>query len=312
MKYNELTKQQIEYLQKQGLSGRGIAKELDISKSGVNDYLKKLRQGDTLKKGNGSRRLFIDIETAVPIVAAFNRYDVTISEDHVIIPGDWILSISWAFDQCNSGEIMAFTVGLSPEEIANQDDSRLVALLYELYENADEVVAHNGKKFDFKVIQARAIANNFGVMPTAKFVDTLQMAKSKIKVPSFSLDSLCNYFGLGRKSSSGGIQTWLRVQSGDKLAMQNMLDYNLDDVKLLVKLYEKIKCLGAAGVNQGLYFDDQEIHCKSCGSTHVVETGREVATVSNLFKEVECQECGAKARLKTSLTNKEKRKVLLA
>lgn len=310
MKYDDLTKHQILYLSGAGFSGRQIAYELGLSKSGVNDFLNRTGNrvnGANLPKGKGPRILYIDIETAAAQVLAFGRYDVNITENHVLVPGDWLLSVSYAFNDEPVGGI-----GLSRQSVLSQDDSELVCLVYELMENADVVIAHNGKKFDFKILQARALAHNLGVLPSVKFVDTLKLAKAKIKVPSFSLDSMCAYFGIDRKIQTEGIGLWKRVQSGDTDAMVEMIRYNVQDVVILRDLYKKIASLGDSGYNAALYFNDDISRCKACGSHNIAETGRTVETGQNSYAEVECLDCGAKARKKQSLLTKEKRKNLLA
>ena len=73
-------------------------------------------------------------------------------------------------------------------------------------------------------------------------------------------------------------------------------------------------CVLASWVEQvqtSLYFDDDLVRCRVCGSSEVELTGRTVETSLNSFDELRCNECGAVHRHRTPKTSKEKRKSLL-
>lgn len=310
MKLTEADKAYIIAMKKEGFGSRHIADNIGCGKSTVNDFYVAWKS-DGMKEVDihKPKILVFDLETAAATALTFGRYNVNLSQANIIDEGGWILCAcaKWLGDD----KVMKFH--LQPEEIYPVDDSRIVAQMIELFEEASAVVAHNGKKFDIKVLQTRALANGYGALPTVKVIDTLVMAKSKLKLPSNKLDSIGEYFKLGNKIDTGGITLWKEVQSQDINAMQRMVQYCEQDVKLLEEVYLKLRSLGNVGsnFNAGLNYEDDKVHCPTCGSTDIEETGRTVSTNLSTFIEVMCHSCGSVHRTRKALNTKEQRSTLL-
>lgn len=290
-----------------GFSSRKIAEVLGISKSTVNNWLNKYYKNKLNKEG--AKILFLDFETAASEVLAFGRRKVNLTRQHVIQEGGWILcgSYSW-LDEDKIGNIY-----LSKDEILACDDFNIVINFYELLEQADAIVAHNGKGFDHPVLQTRALDHSLGALPKVKIIDTYLLAKKHLRLPSYSLDYIAAYFDLGEKIDTGGIDLWKRVQAGDPQAMKEMVKYCEHDVRILKLVYKKLRALGAdgSGYKAGVYYDDGAVHCPSCGSTHVSETGRKVAVGMSTYTEYSCDDCGSRFRDRQNTLDKETRKNLL-
>lgn len=318
MKHSNKIVEQVVRMVGAGISSRQVAQELGIGKSTVNDIWnrwianpKPFYNSDEVafKQTEGPKILVFDTETAAATALTFGRFKVNLSQDNILDNGGWILCACWRWLGSNVTE----SIHLSAEEVLNKDDSRIVAKLWELYEQADAVLAHNSQGFDHKVVQTRAIYNGFPPLPQVKVLDTLQLVKKYLKLPSNRLDAIGEFFGLGRKISTGGISLWRKVQEGDEEAMEQMVEYCLQDVDLLYDVYLRTRQLGRAGsdFNAALYFNDDLIRCRVCGSSEVETTGRTTETALNVFDEVRCNECGAVHRHRTPKTTKEKRKSLL-
>lgn len=311
MKYDNQTKRAIDDLASRGFSGRSIAGALNLSKSGVNEYLKRSQTGyDTTQKGNGPKILVLDVETAATVALTFGRFKINLSQDNILKEGGFILCASWRWLDSD----ITFGMGLTSEEVLEGDDSRIIEKMVELLDEADAIVAHNGLSFDHKVIQTRATANGFPKLPTVKVLDTLLLAKRYLRLPSNRLDSIGEYFGLGRKIDTGGMKLWSRVQSGDPDAMEEMMNYCNQDVDLLHSIYLRLRHLGTAGnaFNSALYYDDDKVRCTVCGSDSVEATGRTTYTSVNSYEEYFCNDCGSLHRSRQPLTDTAKRKSLLA
>ncbi len=314
MKYTNETIDRILQMKFDGFSSRAIATTLGISKSGVNYLLQRDRElqydpRDVAFKNDGPKILVFDTETAAATALTFGRFKVNLSQDNILDNGGWILCACWRW----LGEYETHRIYLTPTEVSEKDDSRIVAKLFELYEEADAVLAHNSQGFDHKVVQTRAIASGFPPLPQVKVLDTLQLVKKYLKLPSNRLDAIGEFFGLGRKISTGGISLWRKVQEGDVQAMEDMVTYCEQDVDLLYDVYLRTRQLGRAGsdFNAALYYDDNLVRCRVCGSADVEATGRTTETSLNTFDEVRCNDCGAVHRHRQSKTTKEKRKSLL-
>jgi len=149
-----------------GISSRQVASELGIGKSTVNDIWNRWIENPhpfynpediALTKTEGPKILIFDTETAAATALTFGRFKVNLSQDNILDNGGWILCACWRW----LGESTTYSIHLTPEEVQNKDDSKIVAKLFELYEQADAVLAHNSLGFDHKVVQARAIFNGF-------------------------------------------------------------------------------------------------------------------------------------------------------
>lgn len=298
MKYDEQTIQEIVELKQDGMSSRDIATLLGVSKSGVNDAYNRLKEQDL----GFPKILFLDIETAPDVAAVFGRRKQNISQDAVIQEGGWIISAAWKWQ---SGKTVMSEV-LTPSEASTQDDYMLCWMLYDILEEADAVVAHNGINFDIPVIKARLAKHGFAAMKKVKIIDTLKIAR-QLRFQSNKLDSLGVTLGCGRKQKHSGIQLWIDCMKGNQEALDEMQRYNEQDVVLLEQVYNKLKAYDSNPVNIAQYYNDSKQRCSVCGSEHLKETGNFVYTQISKFAELQCEDCGARSRTRQQLNTKEKR-----
>jgi hypothetical protein len=195
---------------------------------------------------------------------------------------------------------------LTPEELEVEDDSRLVAELYDLYTTADAICAHNSTSYDHKVTQTRCAVHGMPKLSSVKVLDTLLLAKRNLRLPSNSLDSVADYFGLGRKIQTSGMSLWKSVQHGCEESMKDMVDYCKQDTKLLKEVYLRLRNVGKAGqtFSYGLY-SEQDNCCPLCGSTNISLTGRTIKTQVSKYEEYVCNNCGniARGRVNSNTTD---------
>jgi hypothetical protein len=309
MKLSDETIKKIETLLTEGWSSRKIATVVGCGKSVVNNYRRLLNIPKPVSNIIGAKIAILDLETAAATALTFSRFNVNLGQNNIIKEGNYILCACWRW----LGETEVHSVYLTPEEIDSGDDSSIVAAMFDVYENADAVVAHNGQKFDDKIIKARALVGGFPPLPKVKVLDTLKLAKKHMRLPSNRLDSIGEILGLGRKIDTGGISLWAKVQAGDVEAMAQMVTYCEQDVNLLYEVYLKLRAFGDAGTdfNAALYHGDSILRCRTCGSPDVSPTGRTVKTGVSSFAEYRCGGCGAVHRSRENDTTKEKRSGLL-
>lgn len=307
MKYSFNTQKQIIELKEKGFASRYIADKLQISKSGVNEFWNAYVTVAKQKK-NGPRVLFFDLETSAALVYCFGRHKQFINQDAVKIEGGKLLCSGYRWLDEDST-----TVVYHKTDIAQHQDYSVCLVMWQLFSQADVVVAHNLKGFDFKMLEARCLANGLPPLPTVQLVDTLDIAKKKFRLPSNKLDSLAAYLGIGRKVVNTGISLWVKVQEGDEQALSDMIEYCEHDVDLLYEVFMELRGRGlVSSVNFANYYDDNTPRCKSCGSDHLHFTGRTVTTPTGLFDEVACGNCGTLQRTKENKLSKDKRKSLMA
>lgn len=123
----------------------------------------------------------------------------------------------------------------------SEDDSKLVKELWELFNEADIIIAHNGDKFDIRKSNTRFIENGLTPPSPYKTIDTKKIAKRYFGFNSNNLDDLGKRLGVGRKLKHEGFDLWLGCLKGDSRAWKKMKKYNRQDVLLLERIYLKLR-----------------------------------------------------------------------
>ena len=307
MKHTPEITQKIIDLKKVGFKSRYIGKALGVSKSSVN-YVFNRYMKTQVQTQDGPKVLFFDLETSAALVYCFGRHKQFINQDAVKIEGGKLLCSGYRWMQEKKS-----TVIYNKAEVKAHSDYAVCLAMWDLFHQADIVVAHNLKGFDFKMLEVRCLANGLPPLPTVQLIDTLDIARKKFRFPSNKLDSLAAYLGIGRKVTHSGISLWVNVQEGDEKALSDMIEYCEGDVDLLYDVFMELRGRGlVSGVNFANYYEDNTPRCKSCGSDKLSYTGRTVTTPTGAFSEVQCGECGSLQRTKTNKLSKEKRASLMA
>lgn len=229
--------------------------------------------------------LFLDIETAPNIGYTWSKYETNVIE---FIKERYMLcyTVKWLDDK------KVITEGLPdfPEYKKDKtDDSALVKKLWEYVDEADVIVAHNGDKFDIKVMNARFLVN--GLLPPSpyKTIDTLKEARKRFSFNSNKLTDLGQVLKLGKKLETGGFQLWKDCMAGITKAWNKMQRYNKIDVLLLEKVYFKLRPWMATHPNVGINID--RYACIQCGSKKTQKRGFSYAKVYK-YQRYHCQDCG--------------------
>lgn len=185
------------------------------------------------------------------------------------------------------------------------DDNKLVKEVHKLVDEADIVVTQNGVQFDMKVLNARFIQNKLSPPAPYKNVDTKIEAKKYLKLPSYSLDDMGEYFGLGRKMEHEGFELWKKCIAGDTSAWNKMKKYNAQDVNLTEKVYLKILPFMKTHPNMTHYSGKEA--CPRCDSENTVHRGFYTLT-NGKYARMTCNDCGSWYRTGKPLVSFDKKK----
>lgn len=233
-----------------------------------------------------SKVLVFDIETAPLIAYTWGIWNVNIGTDFII--RDWFVycwSAKWLFND----EVMSMS--LSNEEIKEANDKRIMQGLWNLFEEADIIIAHNLDKFDEKRSKTRFLKYGLGLPSPYAKVDTLKVARSNFNITSNRLDYIAKKFlGIeGKMETPRGL--WQMVDNCVEGAMQTMVDYCEQDVKVLEDVYLYLRPYHRQHPNIGLIEEDLGVPvCKTCGSEHIKECG-EHRTMVGAYTAFRCTEC---------------------
>jgi len=258
----------------------------------------------------GPKIVTIDIETAPLKVYTWGIWEQNIPIDG--IDTDWsILSFSakWLNDK---KVIFKSTGGRGVDKV--RDDRQLMKDLWSILDEADIVVAQNGKAFDVKMINTRMLFLGMKPYSPIKVVDTKIVSKSVFRPTSTRLEFMAAKVTDTPKSKHKkfpGFELWLECLKDNKEAWKEMEKYNSIDVIATEKLYLKMRPWITNHPNVAVYVDTNVVHCPKCGSDRLQKRGSS-ATAAGIYHRYHCQECGAWSRGKTATNSKEHRKVLLS
>lgn len=237
--------------------------------------------------------LVFDIETSPLVSYLWNRWQKFIPDQQVI--EDWFV-ISWAAKWLFEEEVMSDVV--TPEEALNRDDYRVTRSLWKLMDEADVLIAHNGLKFDIKMINGRFFKHDLDLPSPYQVIDTFRHATKRFRLPSSGLNFIAKMLGLGKKDDTD-FQLWVDCMKGDTEALKKMDKYCKQDTKLLEDVYLKMRPYIQPHPNLGIYIESDVQVCPACGSDELESNGTYATTV-NLYESYRCKCCGSQTRSRKS------------
>ncbi len=294
-----------------GMGAGNLSKMFECSRDEIYDarekYYKQLEEKEyeeeLKRKNNLPRILILDIETAPIRAYVWSRWKQNISLSQTL--SEWFClswSAKWLFDSKTMSD------RLTGSEVLAENDGRMMKGLWDLLEEADMIVAHNGDQFDIPKINARFIVN--GLPPTSPYkqIDTLKVARKQFGFSSNRLDALAGYFGFDKKIETT-FELWAECMKGNEEALKYMEKYNVHDTELLEEVYLKLRPWIPSHPNVSLYNDIVGRQCAHCGSTDMQESKPYYTSVGE-YKTYRCI-CGAINRVRFTSIPKNKGKDLL-
>lgn len=231
-----------------------------------------------------------DIETTTMDVRTWQTqiYNTNIRPEQV--KKDWAM-LSWAGKWLNDSEM--FGEILTPKEVKKRNDKRIVQSLWNKFDEADIVIAHNGVKFDVPNSNVRFVLNGLKPPSPYRVVDTLIMAKKKFKFTYNRLNYLGEQLGIGNKLKTD-FDLWIDCENGNEQALEKMLKYNKQDVILLEDVYLALRGWMHSHPNMNVLQGTTNC-CSNCGSENIVRNGT-YTTNTNKYLSFQCNDCGAFSR----------------
>lgn len=174
------------------------------------------------------KTLFLDIETTPMQVYAWGLFDQNISIDQII----------------KSTEMLCFGARWLGEKkvifrsVHHDGKKAMLEDLHKLMDEADVLVGWNSAAFDHKHINREFLENGMLPPSTVKDLDLMSVTKANFLFPSNKLDYVAQKLDVGAKVKHSGFSLWLRCMDGDRKAWKEMKEYQIQDVNLLVDLYD--------------------------------------------------------------------------
>ena len=230
------------------------------------------------------RRLFFDIETS-PNIGMFWEAGFKKRIDYSnILKERKIICICWKWEDEKQVSFLTWD--------KKQDDKKMLIEFSKVINTADELVGHNGDKFDLAWIRTRCLFHGLQLFPFYQTIDTLKVARSRFKFNSNRLNYIASYLGLGSKIKTE-FDLWKSILiNNDAKALEKMVKYCKQDVALLEKVFKKLRQQIPNKVHYGVRFGHDRGTCPECGSDDLV-IGKHRTTATGLKKvQFQCKTCG--------------------
>jgi len=210
------------------------------------------------------KRLFFDIETSY-VKANLWRQGKQYVRPEQIVTEKKIICISYKWQ----GENKVYSVQWDDKH----SDKKLVKDFVKILGQADEIIAHNGDRFDIKELRTRAILNGVLMFPKYRTLDTLKKARKYFNFTSNKLDLLGNYFNVGRKLDHEGFTLWEKTVEGTKAEQKKylakMVSYCEQDVILLEDVFSVLTPYIDHNTNLAVLKGGRKWQCPECASKSV-------------------------------------------
>jgi len=230
--------------------------------------------------------LFLDIETAPSLGWVWGKWQQNVID----FKRDWYIlsyAVKWAGDKKVVSRALDDMPGYTK---GSEDDKALVTELWDLVNQADIIVAHNGDGFDLPKINSRFILHGLKPPKPYKTVDTLKIARKKFAFDSNKLDDLGRYLGIGRKLAHTGFHLWKGCMAGESKAWAKMKKYNAHDVELLEELYYLFRSWDNQHPQVNEVHGGIIANCPKCGSNKIQKRGF-TYTMLRRKQRYQCQKC---------------------
>jgi len=224
--------------------------------------------------------LFLDLETSPNLAHVWALWDQNIAINQLVSSTEVIcFGARW-----NDSNKVIF------KSIHHHGKEAMLDEMHKLLDQADVVIGWNSISFDTKHMNREFLEN--GYLPPApwKDLDLMRVVKANFRMPSNKLDYVSQLLGVGSKVQHSGFQLWLDCMAGKSAAWKEMKEYQIQDVNLLVDLYEILKPWIKNGPHSALH-DGVEDGCRNCSSTNLQRRGT-AKTTAGTYQRFQCKDCG--------------------
>lgn len=262
----------------------------DISRNAVHNKMRRL--GASFGAPKQPKILLFDIETAPNVVYTWGLFNQNISLNQIAKPS---FMLCWAGKWLFDDTIMSDCI--SPADSIVGNDESISRSLWNVIDEADIIVAHNGLHFDIPWANSRFIY--YGMIPPSPYrvVDTYRVCKQQFYFTSNKLAWISKYLTKDEKIKTD-FSLWSDCMAGDADALCRMSEYNIQDALLLEEIYVIVRPWVRNHPNLGLYFSTDDKMCAHCGGVDLTEMTKPYVASVNTYQTYRCNSCGAVNRVR--------------
>lgn len=264
-----------------------LAKRLHVTKQQI--YEAKQRYREKYSKFNKIPKILLyDLETTPMVSYHWGRWKVNINPENTLHE-----SVILAYTAKYLFDSKVYSEVLTPEEVKNFDDSRLVQNIWQLINDCDILIAYNGTKADNRWITSRFLCYNLDPPKPYLVVDPCKVFKQQFGFSSNKLDAIAAQLQVGRKISTT-FELWKQCLEGNVQALNQMKEYNIQDVFVLEDVYLKVRPYIKGHPNIANILEEDV--CPICGSKNIQPVDGYYYTAARKYPLHHCSSCGTTFR----------------
>lgn len=296
-------------LDNKGLSQIEISKQTGIPTSTLGDFLRKESylswwdsSADRESIPEGAVIRVIDIENTPMLLAGWGLFNQNFGINQII--EDWYI-LSYAVKTLHIDDAVCYGLDDFPDYTSGGNmEILLVEKLWKELDEADYIIAHNGKAFDNKKIKAKFLEYGFPIPSPYRVIDTLKIAKDNFRLSSNKLDYILRLLEKAGKLDAGGMETWLGCMNGCPESWKTMKTYNLQDTTELEEVYLDIRHWDTKHPNVANFINDGVERCTVCASDNLKLCDTDSKTNLSTFDTLTCGSCGHQNRRRKNKKDK--------
>ena len=176
------------------------------------------------------KTLLLDLESAPNTAHVWGLFNTNVSTKQ-LMESSYVLC--WAAKWLGSDKVIFSSV-------QKTDPKEMLGKIHALLDEADAVIHYNGTKFDIPTLNKEFLIHGLNPPSPYKQIDLLRVVRQQFRFPSNKLDYVSQRLGLGEKTEHAGHKLWIECMANVPAAWRKMKEYNMNDVVLLEKLYQRL------------------------------------------------------------------------
>lgn len=234
------------------------------------------------------KRLFFDIETGYYTARVWRIGKVGYISPESIKEDKEIICISYKWQYEDKVNTLDWRMG----------EKNMLKQFIKIMGEADEIVAHNGDRFDIKELRTRCIKHGVLMFPNYRTLDTLKKSRAYFNFASNKLDYIGKYLNTGRKLDHEGFDLWVKVVEGkDENALNRMVAYCEQDVIVLEDTFFVLSPYINHNNNFAVITGGEKWHCPECASEKVEMFRTYTTAMGVIRRQMKCNNCKKQYRI---------------
>lgn len=121
------------------------------------------------------------------------------------------------------------------------NDRQLAVSVRNALEDCDLIITWNGQEYDLPFLDQRLTIHNERRIGAIHHIDLLPIARRKLRMHSNRLDAVAETLEVETSKTGLKPAIWQKASTGDRKALQYVIDHNLADVQVLEEVFLKLK-----------------------------------------------------------------------